>query len=262
MAAPLPRRVAIVTGGGGGLGRVIARTLAAEGAAVVVSDVDESRGPAVAAELADALFVPTDITDPAGVDRLVGETMNRYGKIDILVNNAAITGNHPRYENRGILDVSLDFWRWILDVNLTGQFLCLRTVGRAMAQQRHGVVVNVSSIAGLQATPRTAAYGVSKAGVNMLTRCAALELAEFGIRVNAVAPNGMYRPAAGRPRPEPGGHVLAGRVAEYEDVADVVAFLCSDAARYVNGQVISVDGGETVGMRRRIESTAARSQDT
>jgi NAD(P)-dependent dehydrogenase (short-subunit alcohol dehydrogenase family) len=244
-------RVAIVTGSGGGLGRVIARTLAREGASVVVADIDRTRAEGVAAEIGDALAVATDVTSPPSVDHLVRQTIDRHGRIDLLVNNAAITGHHPRYRSHPLLDTPLDFWRWILEVNVTGQLICLQAVGRAMAERRQGAIVNVSSIAGLQPTPDTSAYGVSKAAVNMLTRCAALELADFGIRVNAVAPNGMYRPEAGRARPVPGERVLAGRIAEFEDVADVVAFLCSDAARYVNGQVISVDGGETVGMRRR-----------
>ncbi|MGH2458670.1 MAG: SDR family NAD(P)-dependent oxidoreductase [Chloroflexota bacterium] len=252
MGDPRPARVAIVTGSGGGLGQVIARTLANEGATVVVSDLDAARGQAVASELGEAtLFVQTDITDPTSVDHLVTQTVERYGRVDVLVNNAAITGHHPSYQSYDFLETPLEFWRSILEVNVTGQFICLRAIGQVMARQRQGVMVNVSSIAGLQATPKTSAYSVSKAAVNMLTRCAALELADFGIRVNAVAPNGMHRPEPGRLPPVPSERVLVNRVAEFTDVADVVAFLCSDAARYINGQVISVDGGETVGMRRR-----------
>src|SRR6185437_7035689 len=115
---------------------------------------------------------------------------------------------HPDYQSYTFLDTPLDFWRLILEVNVTGQFTCLQAVGRVMARQHQGVVVNISSIAGIQATPRTSAYSVSKMAVNMLTMCAAVELAEFGIRVNAVAPNGMYRPEQGGPRPVSGEHVL------------------------------------------------------
>lgn len=254
MTDNLHQRVAIVTGSGSGLGRVIAGTLAARGAAVVVSDLDSAQGQMVADGLDGALFVPTDVTDPSSIANLVEQTIERHGRIDILVNNAAITGHHPRYQSRSLLESPLDFWRWILDVNVTGQFNCIQGVGRAMVRQGSGVIVNVSSIAGLQPTPDTAAYCVSKAAVNMLTMCAALELADHAIRVNAVAPNGMYRPESGRERPVPGARVLANRVAEFSDIADVVAFLCSDEARYINGQVISVDGGETVGMRRQIRT--------
>lgn len=251
MDGSLAQHVAIVTGGGSGLGRIIAKTLAAEGAIVTVADVDPDRGQAAAAELERAIFVRTDLTDPASVEALARQVSEQYGQIDLLVNNAAITGNHPQYRSENLLDVPVASWRWILDVNVTGQFLCMQAVARVMARQRRGVIVNISSIAGLLPTPRTAAYGVSKAAVAMLTRCAAVDLAEFEIRVNAVAPNGMYRPESNRPRPKAHQQILANRVAEFGDVADVVAFLCSDAARYINGQVISVDGGETVGMRRR-----------
>lgn len=251
MTDSLHQRVAIITGSAGGLGRVIAGTLASKGAIVVISDLDSAHGQIVADSLGGVLFVPADITDPSSIANLVEQTIGRYGRIDILINNAAVTGHHPLYESRRLLDSPLDFWRWVLDVNVTGQFNCIQAVGRAMAERGSGVIVNITSITGLQPTPETSAYCVSKAAVNMLTKCAALELADYDIRVNAVAPNGMYRSDSERPRPVPAARVLANRVAEFSDIADVVAFLCSDDARYITGQIVSVDGGETVGMRRQ-----------
>lgn len=242
-------QVAIVTGGAGGLGQAVAQRLADEGARVVIADQNEAASHSVAARLPEALAVTTDIADPPSVAALVEQTLERYGRIDILVNNAAITGKHPAYRRYGLLDTPLDFWRWLTEINLTAQFVCLQTVARAMAEQRRGAIVNVSSIAGLLPTPGDFTYSIGKAAVLMLTRCAAAELGQWNIRVNAVAPSGMIPPEAAQPPAAP--HNLVGRVADYTDVADVIAFLCSAEARFVDGQVITIDGGESVAARHR-----------
>lgn len=253
-------QVAIVTGGAGGLGRAIVERLADEGARVVIADRDEAASHSVAARLPDALVITTDIADPASVTALVERTLARYGQIDILVNNAAITGKHPAYQRYGLLDTPLDFWRWLTEINLTAQFVCLQTVARVMAEQRRGAIVNVSSIAGLLPTPGDFTYSIGKAAVLMLTRCAAAELGQWNIRVNAVAPSGMLPPEAVPPPAAP--HNLVGRVADYTDVADVIAFLCSAESRFVDGQVITIDGGESVAARHRWRAASKRADTT
>lgn len=243
-------QVAVVTGGGGGLGQAVAARLAAEGARVVIADRDEAAAQAAAERLPDAMAVATDISDPASVAALTRLVRERYGQIDILVNNAAITGKHPDYRRYGLLETPLAFWRWLMEVNLTAQFGCLQAVARVMAERRRGAIVNVSSIAGLQPTPGDFTYSVGKAAVLMLTRCAAAELGAWNIRVNAVAPSGMLPPSSGQSRPLT-SHNLVGRVADYADVVDVIAFLCSAEARFIDGQIITIDGGELVAARYR-----------
>jgi NAD(P)-dependent dehydrogenase (short-subunit alcohol dehydrogenase family) len=248
--------VAIVTGGAGGLGRAVVQRLADEGARVVIADREEAASHRVAARLPDALAITTDISDPTSVAALVEQTLKRYGQIDILVNNAAITGKHPAYQRYGLLDTPLDFWRWLTDINLTAQFVCLQTVARVMAERRRGAIVNVSSIAGLLPTPGDFTYSVGKAAVLMLTRCAAAELGQWNIRVNAVAPSGMLPPEAAQPPATP--HNLVGRVADYTDVADVIAFLCSAESRFVDGEIVTIDGGESVAARHRWRAASKR----
>jgi NAD(P)-dependent dehydrogenase (short-subunit alcohol dehydrogenase family) len=253
-------QVAIVTGGAGGLGRAVAQRLADEGARVVIADQNEAAGHLAAAHLPEALAITTDIGDPTSVAALVEQTLKRYGQIDILVNNAAITGKHPAYQRYGLLDTPLDFWRWLTEINLTAQFICLQTVARAMATKRRGAIVNVSSIAGLLPTPGDFTYSIGKAAVLMLTRCAAAELGQWNIRVNAVAPSGMLPPGASQPPISP--HNLVGRVADYTDIADVIAFLCSAESRFVDGQIITIDGGESVAARHRWRAASNRADPT
>lgn len=238
--------VAIVTGAGGGLGLAIAERLAAAGSRVVVAERDEAAGRAAAARLPGALAIPTDIGDPASVTAMVTRTQEQCGRIDILVNNAAVTGKHPAYRRAGLLDTSLDFWRWLIEINLTAQFVALQAVARVMAAQRSGVIVNVSSIAGLLPTPGDFTYAIAKAGVLALTRNAAADLSARNIRVNAVAPSGFGPTQAD---PATAQTTELGQVIDLLAVAESVAFLCSPAAQAISGQVLTIDGGESVAGR-------------
>ena len=240
----LSDRRAVVTGGATGIGRAIAEVLAEAGARVTIADRDLDRAEGTAAAIGgDAIRL--DVTDAAEAERLAA----RYaegGAPDILVNNAGIVQNAPS------LDVDLDDWRRVIDVNLTGVFHTARAFGRHMVAARRGSIVNISSICGavtVHPQPQ-AAYNAAKAGVNLLTQSLAVEWAG-SVRVNAVAPGytATELTLLGRSKPEWFETWLAGipmgRLAEPREIALAVAFLASDAASYVTGTVLTVDGGYT-----------------
>ncbi len=247
-------RVALVTGGAGAIGAAAAARLAGEGAAVAVVDRDGGRGEATAAALeatgAEALAVAADVGDPAEVERAVDATLARFGRLDVVFNNAGIPGERaPIHE----LDVA-DFDE-VLRINLRGIFLVLRAAVRAIADGgRGGAIVNMaSSMAGWDVLAGGAAYAASKHGVLGLTRSAALDAAPYGIRVNAVCP-GVIETSLGIPDLEQGtsgrdrfaARIPLRRVGTPDDVAAVVAFLASDDARHVTGAGLLVDGGQTL----------------
>ncbi len=269
MPAPslsLQDKVAIVTGAGGtrGLGRATAVALAGAGADVVVSDLRVKDGDidleAVAAEVHSlgrrSLAVQADVSKKPDADMLVQKATDEFGSIDILVNNAGII------KISNVAETSEDAWDAVMDVNLKGCFLCSRAVSRVMTQQgKGGSIINVSSINAVNAVPARASYCTSKAGIIMLTRVLALELGKYNIRVNAIAPGGMKTdmgrrieviggaPAARNttPRPPFETHVPLGRIADPGEMASVILFLASDAASYVSGVTIPVDGGYLAG---------------
>jgi 3-oxoacyl-[acyl-carrier protein] reductase len=236
-------RVAIVTGGAGGIGRAVCSRLARDGCAVVIVDVRREPAEAVAAALAAAgaraLALPTDVADEGQVEDLVTRTLNAFGRLDILVNNAAAA--MPRLAAH---ETPLDTWQRSLAVNLTGAFLCARAAARPMLRQRYGRVVNVLAIQAWVPLPRNAAYAAAKGGLLALTRSLAIDLAPHGVLVNAVAPGLVY--VEGDPVPPERDRAspnLLGRMGRPEEVAEVIAFLASEACTYVVGEVIRCDGG-------------------
>lgn len=238
-------QVAVVTGGASGIGEATVRALAAEGARVVVADVDRERGPRVAAETGGR-FEAVDVADEVQVERLVGETARRDGRLDVLVSNAFATA-FGAIESLGLAE-----WNRTLAVTLTAVFTGLRAAVAVMRGQGGGAVVNVASISGLFGDRGLSAYNAAKAGVVNLTRTAALELAPLGIRVNAVCPGLIDTPALRRalgrsPGREPAlrGAVPAGRLGRADEVARAILFLASAEASYVSGATLVVDGALT-----------------
>lgn len=238
----LESQVAIVTGGGRGIGRAIAKLFAQEGAAVVIAELDAAQGAATAQEIEQAggtaRFVQTQVADRASVDAMVEQTVAEFGRIDILVNNAAILG-----ENGHVLEVSQEVWDRVIGVNQTGVFICSQVVGRVMAQARRGNIINIASVNSFVPQPRCAAYGAAKAAVLGLTVLLAEDLAPYGIRANSIAPGPIQSSKPDDAPPQPNDTTLLGRAGLPREIATVALFLASDASSYVNGQCIKVDGG-------------------
>ena len=244
----LAGKVVVITAAAGtGIGSAVARRCLAEGAQVMLSDQHERRLAASQAELAEAYgghdrvaAQPCDVTDEAQVGALTEAAVTRFGRIDVLVNNAGLGGT------ASVLEMTDDQWQRVLDVTLTGTFRCTRAVLRQMVAQGHGgAVVNNASVLGWRAQPGQAHYAAAKAGVMALTRCAALDVAAHGIRVNAVAPSLAIHPFLARVTSEDLLTELTqkeafGRAAQPAEVASVIAFLASDYASYLTGEVISV----------------------
>ena len=244
-------KVAIVTGASAGIGRAAALALAAEGAKVVLADVDVARGEQVAREVSDkggeALFLRTDVTDDDSVAALVAETVARFGGLDVAFNNAGIEGTPAL-----TADCTPENWQRTLAVNLTGVWSCMRHEIPRMLERGGGSIVNMSSVAGLVGFATIPAYTASKHGVAGLTKTAALEYAGQGIRVNAVCPGVIDTEMVERftgGQPEAEAAMVAtepvGRLGHPEEIADAVVWLCSDRSSFVTGQAIAVDGGFT-----------------
>lgn len=241
----LDGKVAIVTGAGQGIGRAIAAHLVAEGARVVVAELNPQAGSAAAEALGDqVVFCRTDVTQAADVQAMLDAVLKAFGRVDILVNNAGLF-------QRGLTqDMAEETWDRVIDVDLKGTFLCCQAVGRAMIQQRSGRIVNISSINGLVAFPERLAYNCSKAGVIALTKALASEWAAHNITVNTVAPGYVRTEATVEHLANgwfDGDSILRrtplGRWIEMEDIAQAVCFLASDRAANITGVILPVDGG-------------------
>ena len=245
-AGRLTGETAIVTGGGQGIGKAIARRLSDDGAAVAILDLNAETGQAVAAEIGAAggraIFVHCDVRKRPEVRAAVDRVAQTFDGITILVNNAGIGRRAP------FLELSDETWNAVLEVNLTGAFIVAQEVCRQMVRAGRGSVVNLGSAAAHMAHSEQAVYSVSKAGLEALTRVMAFELAPAGVRVNAVSPGtiateflaGMLTPAARVAREQ---RIPFGRLGTPEEVADVIAFLVSNDARYITGSSIPIDGG-------------------
>jgi NAD(P)-dependent dehydrogenase (short-subunit alcohol dehydrogenase family) len=240
----LAGKVVIVTGAAQGIGAACAQRFVREGAKVLLADVNDAAGQALASEL-QATYMHCDVSSKAQIDELVEKTLRQYGRVDVLVNNAGIFKAAP------FLDVSEEDFDAVIRVNLKGSFLMAQAVARAMvANKTRGSIINMSSVNGVLAIPSIASYNMSKGGINQLTRVAALAMADHGIRVNAVAPGTIATELAQKAvltdetaKAKIMSRTPMRRLGEPREIADVVAWLASDAASYVTGEIVTVDGG-------------------
>jgi NAD(P)-dependent dehydrogenase (short-subunit alcohol dehydrogenase family) len=253
MAKSLDGRAIIVTGAGGGIGRAASLIFARAGARVVVSDIDVANGEETVKQISDqggtATFVKTDITDEASVAALVDRTVSAYGKLDGAFNNAGIAPSHKSFH-----DISGSEWQRVIDVDLTGAFLCMKHEIAAMLKTGGGAIVNTASALGVVAVPSAGDYIAAKHGVIGLTKSAAVDYGCRNIRINAVLPGLIMTPLVSEALrdPEYASHFekykaqhLVGRVGLPEEVARTAEWLLSDAASFVTGHSMAVDGGWT-----------------
>jgi NAD(P)-dependent dehydrogenase (short-subunit alcohol dehydrogenase family) len=242
----LHQKVALITGAGRGIGREIALRFAREGARVAVTDLDVASATGVAAEIAaaqgEAWAEELDITQPEMINAVVADTVQRHGRLDVLVNNAGIGSCAP------VLEMTLEEWERNLRVNLTGTFLCAQAAARVMVRQGGGRIINIASISGQRGGIGRAAYGAAKAGVIQLTRVMAVELAALGVGVNAISPGpidtvqsrGTHTPDTRRAYLD---RIPLKRYGDASEIAAAAVFLASSDSSFIAGHVLNVDGG-------------------
>jgi NAD(P)-dependent dehydrogenase (short-subunit alcohol dehydrogenase family) len=248
IAYGLGEKVCLITGGAQGIGEACARLFLEQGAKVVIVDIDKEKGQALASQLQqqghEILLIASDIGNKVEVDAVIAQVLAQHGRLDVLVSNAGIFKAAP------FLEVSESDFDEVLRVNLKGAFLVGQAAARVMKEKGGGAIVHMSSVNAVMAIPEIASYNVSKGGLNQLTRAMALALADDGIRVNAVAPGTIATELASKAvltsdeaRNKILGRTPMKRLGNPSEVAHVVAFLASDAASYITGEVITVDGG-------------------
>ena len=258
MTRGMQGRVALVTGGASGIGRVTAQMFGREGAKVVVTTDANIGGAGETVKMikdagGEAMFIRCDVSKARDVEALVGKTVEAYGSLDYAFNNAGIGPDGKRVPVVDIVDMPEELWDRHIAINLTGVFLCMKYEMKQMMKQKRGSIVNTSSVGALKAVPGFAAYDATKTGLFGLMKAAALEGASHGIRVNTICPGPtgrtMLMENLTASQPEMGEKfreiVPMGRVAEPEEMAEAVIWFCSDAASFVTGQILSVDGGMT-----------------
>lgn len=241
----LPHKVAIVTGGGGGIGRATALRLAQEGAAITVADIELAGARETAALIEEggghAQALQINVTERGQVEQMVAQTVSAFGGLDILVNNAAILGRAP------LLEITDEIWDRFMAVNLKGPFLCSQAAIRWWVEQGvKGVIINLGSVESA-AFPEQVPYATSKGGILMMTRALALDVARYGIRVNAVGPGTVDSRGSFAQDPDRRARYEAlfplGRLGRPEDIANAILFLASDEAAWITGEILYVDGG-------------------
>lgn len=245
-------KAALVSGGASGIGRACALMLARAGARVVVSDLAPEGGEAVVADIraggGEAHFVQADVADEGQVRAMVAQTVALFGRLDCAVNSAGLFGRIAPLEEQSLADVER-----VLGINLTGVFLCMKYQLEAMLENRSGAIVNIASIQGLVSGPGAAIYSASKHGVIGMSKGAAMDHARSGVRINVVCPGTVETPLArkyyaerGLPLPNDNSRIPMARVGQPDEVAAAAVFLCSDAASYMTGVCLPVDGGVIV----------------
>lgn len=254
----LKDQVAIITGGAQGLGEALAHRLDAEGCKVIVADINLESAQKVASSLSDAIAVKVDVSDEQQVEAMVNAAVEKYGKLDLLVSNAAILIAKPVTEFPG------EQWKKMMDVNLVGYFLCSKAAAKVMIPNKKGNIIQINSKSGKKGSYKNSAYAAAKFGGIGFTQSLALELAEFGIRVNAICPgnllnsplwnegpNSLFKQYAknqgiteDQVKQKYLNQVPLGRSCEYEDIANAMVFLASSEASYMTGQAINVTGGQ------------------
>jgi 3alpha(or 20beta)-hydroxysteroid dehydrogenase len=238
----LTGKVALISGGARGMGAAHAKAFVAEDARVVLGDILDEEGAALAKELGDsAVYVHLDVREPKQWQAAVAEAVDRFGSLNVLVNNAGIANG-----NR-LVDFELSEWQRIIDINLTGTFLGMRAATPAMIEAGGGSVVNISSVEGMRGSPGLHGYTATKFAVRGLTKSTALELAQYGIRVNSIHP-GLIRTPMTEGIPADFLQIPLGRAAAPSEVSALVTYLASDESSYSTGAEFVIDGGLTVGV--------------
>lgn len=245
MSDRLKDKVALVTGAGSGIGAATAKRLAEEGAAVIVTDHHVEHGTETANEIKanqfSAHFMQLDVTNESSWIQVYSQVLEKFGKLNVLVNNAGVTDGGPTTE------FSLERWRRVIAVNLEGVFLGIKLAIPLMQKSGSGSIINLSSVAGLVGTPGSAAYCASKGGVRLLTKAIALEYAAFNIRVNSIHPGPVHTPMLEKLKdwqkiPD---SIPLHRMAEPRDIANAILFLASDESSFMTGSELVIDGGDT-----------------
>jgi len=245
----LKNRVSIITGATRGIGWIISKYFVLNGSSVIIVGRNLAKGKEaeelLLQEGGKAKFIQTDISKEDEVENMIENTISIFGGIDILVNNAAVTGRGDKF-----YDMSLNEWENYIDTNLTGTFLCSKYAAKEMIKNNSGKIVNISSVYGSLVSPGTSAYSSSKAGINQLTKAMAIDLSEYKVNVNCVAP-GAIETAEKKEHRDPKlekallENIILKRRGKAEEVAKLVVFLASDDSDYINGETITIDGGLT-----------------